>query len=106
MNLKKKAINKRFTLLGILPIKDYFYFTRKSTGKRKINSAIDTITEKVAKPLKLTKCDLDNTAIVGNQDAVKENMKKAAQFDHLVSLIKRKVLSCKTSCEKIQYLIL
>ena len=93
-------------MLGILPIKDYFYFTRKSTGKRKINSAIDTITEKVAKPLKLTKCDLDNTTIVGNQDAVKENMKKAAQFDHLMSLIKRKVLSCKTSCEKIQYLIL
>ena len=64
------------------------------------------ITEKVAKTLKLTKFDLDNTTIVGNEDAAKEIHEKAAQFDHLMCLIKGKVLSCKTSREKIQYLTL
>ena len=64
------------------------------------------ITEKVAKTLKLTKSDLDNTTIVGNEDAAKEIHEKAAQFDHLMCLIKGKVLSCKTSREKIQYLTL
>ena len=67
---------------------------------------MDTITEKVTKPLKLTKSDLHNTTIVGNKDAPKEIREKAAQFDHLMSLIKGKVLSCKTSREKIQYLTL
>ena len=43
---------------------------------------------------------------MGNEDAAKEIPEKAAQFDHLMSLIKGKVLSCKTSCEKIQYLTL
>ena len=38
------------------------------------------ITEKVAKTLKLTKSDLDNTAIVGNADAAKEIHEKAAQI--------------------------
>ena len=42
------------------------------------------ITEKVAKTLKLTKFDLDNTTIVGNEDAAKEIHEKAAQFDHLI----------------------
>ena len=46
------------------------------------------ITEKVTKTLKLTKSDLDNT-IVGNVDDAKEIHVKAAQFDHLMSLIKR-----------------
>ena len=67
---------------------------------------MDTISEKVAKTLKLTKSDLDNTMIVGNEDATKEIHEKAAQFDHLMSLIKEKILSCKTSHEKIQYLTL
>ena len=65
---------------------------------------MDAITEKVAKTLKLTKSDLDNTTIVGNEDAAKEIHEKVAQLDHLMSLIKGKVLSCKTSREKIQYL--
>ena len=37
---------------------------------------MDAITEKGAKTLKLTKSDLDNTAIVGNEDAAKKYMKK------------------------------
>ena len=45
------------------------------------------ITEKVAKTLKLRKSDLDNTTIVGNEDAAKEIHEKAAQFDHFISLI-------------------
>ena len=65
--------------------------------------AMDAITEKVAKTLKLTKFDLDNTTIVGNEDAAKEIQEKAAQFDHLTSLTNGKVLSFKTSREKIQY---
>ena len=63
------------------------------------------ITENVAKTLKLTKFDLDNTTIVGNEDAAKEIHEKAAQFDHRMSLIKGKVLSCKTSREKICVLV-
>ena len=64
---------------------------------------MDAITEKVAKTLKLTKFDLDNTMIVGNEDAAKEVCEKAAQFEHFMSLslIKGKVLSCKPSREKI-----
>ena len=54
---------------------------------KKINSAMDAITENVAKTLKLTKSDLDNTTIVGNEDAAKEIHEKAAQFDHFISLI-------------------
>ena len=54
---------------------------------KKINSAMDTITEKVAKTLKITKSDLDNTTILGNEDAAKEIHEKAAQFDHFISLI-------------------
>ena len=42
----------------------------------------------------------------GNEDAAKEIHEKAAQFDHLMCLIKGKVLSCKTSREKIQYITL
>ena len=53
---------------------------------------MDAITEKVAKTLKLTKFDLDNTTIVGNEDAAKEIQEKAAQFDHLTSLTNGKVL--------------
>ena len=104
----KKTITNCFTLLRISPIKVHGkpFSSRKSLGKRKINSVMDAITEKVAKTLNLTKSDLDNTVIVGNEDAAKEIQEKAAQFDHLMSLIKGKVLSCKTSCEKIQYLTL
>ena len=94
-------------MLGILPIKVHGkpFSSRKSLGKRKINSAMYAITEKVAKTLKLTKFDLDNTTIVGNEDAAKEIHEKAAQFDHRMSLIKGKVLSCKTSREKICVLV-
>ena len=53
---------------------------------------MDAITEKVAKTLKLTKYDLDNTTIVGNEDAAKEIHEKVAQLDHLMSLIKGKVV--------------
>ena len=67
---------------------------------------MDAITEKVAKTLKLTKFDLHNTTIVGNEDAAKEIHEKAAQFDHLTSLTNRKVLSFKTFREKIQYFTL
>ena len=67
---------------------------------------METITEKVAETLKLTKFDLDNTATMGNEDAVKEIHEKAAQFDHLMSLMKGKVLSYKTFCENIQHLTL
>ena len=48
---------------------------------------MDAITEKVAKT---TKSDLDNTVIVGNEDAAIEIHEKAAQFDHLMSFIKGK----------------
>ena len=48
---------------------------------------MDAIREKVAKTLKLTKSDLDNTKIVGNEDAAKEIHEKVAQFDHFISLI-------------------
>ena len=104
---EKKTITSCFTLLGISPIKVHGkpFSSTKSLGKQK-NSAMDTISEKVAKTLKLTKSDLDNTMIVGNEDATKEIHEKAAQFDHLMSLIKVKVLSCKTSRGKIQYLTL
>ena len=83
-----------FNLLGISPIKVHGkpFSSRKSLGKRKINSAMYAITEKVAKTLKLTKFDLDNTTIVGNEDAAKEIQEKAAQFDHLTSLTNGKVL--------------
>ena len=91
--------------MGISPIKVHGkpFNSRKSLGKTKISSAMDAITEKVAKTLKLTKFDLDNTMIVGNEDAAKEVCEKAAQFDHFMSLslIKGKVLSCKPSREKI-----
>ena len=105
---EKKTITNCFTLLGISPIKVHGkpFSSRKSIGKRKISSTVDAITEKVAKTLKLTKSDLDNTTIVGNEDAAKEIHEKADEFDHLMSLIKGKVLNCKTSPEKIQYLIL
>ena len=105
---EKKTITNCFTLLAILPIKVHGkpFSSRKSLGKRKMNSAMDAITEKVAKTLKLTKSDLDNNAVVGNEDAAKEIHEKAAKFDHLMSLIKGKALSCKTSREKIQYLTL
>ena len=103
---EKKTITNSFTLLGISPIKVHGkpFSSRKSLDKIKINSVMDAITEKVAKTLKLTKSDLDNTAIVGNEDAAKEIYEKAAQFYRLMSLIKEKVLSCKTFCEKIQHL--
>ena len=93
--------------MGISPIKVHGkpFSSTKSLGKQK-NSAMDTISEKVAKTLKPTKSDLDNTMIVGNEDATKEIHEKAAQFDHLMSLIIVKVLSCKTSRVKIQYLTL
>ena len=39
---------------------------------------MDAITEKVPKTQKLTKYDLDNTMIVGNEDATKEIHEKAA----------------------------
>ena len=83
---EKKTITSCFTLLGISPIKVHGkpFSSRKSLGKRKINSAMYAITEKVAKTLKLTKFDLDNTTIVGNEDAAKEIHEKAAQFDHLI----------------------
>ena len=105
---EKKAITNCFTLSGISPIKVHGkpFSSRKSFGKRKINAAMDAITEKVAKTLKLTKSDLDNTMIVGNEDAAKEIHEKAAEFHHLMSLIKRKVSSCKTSREKIKYFTL
>ena len=104
--LEYEKDNYCFNLLGISPIKVHGkpFSSRKSLGKRKINSAMDAITEKVAKTLKFTKFDLDNTTIVGNEDAAKEIHEKAAQFDQLMSLIKGKVLSCKTSREKNQYL--
>ena len=103
---EKKTITDSFTMLGISPIKVHGkpFSSRKSLGKRKINYVMDAITEKVAKTLKLTKSDLDNTTIVGNEDAAKVIHEKATQFDHLMSLMKGKVLSCKTSREKIQYL--
>ena len=47
-------------------------------------------TEKIAKTRKLTKFDLDNTTIVGNEDAAKEIRETVAQFDHLMSLKKVK----------------
>ena len=96
-------------MLGISPIKVHGkpFSSRKSLSKRKINTAMEAVTGKVAKTLKLTKFDLDNTmTIEGNEDAAKEIPENAAQFDHLMSLIKGKVLSCKTSREKIQYLTL
>ena len=103
---KKEANTNCFNLLGISPVKVHGkpFCSRKSLGNRKINSATDAITEKVSETLTLTKFDLDNTLIVGNEDAAKQIQEKAAQFDQLMSLIKGKVLSCKTSHEKIQYL--
>ena len=44
--------------------------------------------------------------IVGSEDATNEIHVKAVQFDYLMSLIKGKFLSCKTSREKILYLTL
>ena len=52
---------------------------------------MEPITEKVVKILKLTKFDLGNTTIVGNEDVAKQIHKKATQFDHLMSLINGKV---------------
>ena len=105
---EKETITNHFNLLGISPVKVHGkpFSSRKSLGNRKINSATDAITEKVAETLKLTKFDLDNTLIMGNEDAAKQIHEKAAQFDQLMSLIKGKVLSCKTSHKKIQYLTL
>ena len=102
---EKKTITNCFALLGISPIKVHGkpFSSRKSLGKRKITSAMDAIKAHKSS-LKLTKSDLDNTTIVANEDAGKEIHEKAAQFDHLMSLMKGKVLSCKTSREKIQYL--
>ena len=62
-------------------------------------------TEKIGKTLTLTKFDLCYTTIVGNEDAAKEIHETVAQFDHLMGLMKVKVLSCKTQ-EKIQHLTL
>ena len=106
LNLNKETNTNCFNLLGISPVKVHGkpFCSRKSLGNRKINSATDAITEKVAETLTLTKIDLDNTLIVGNEDDAKQIHEKAAQFDQLMSLIKGKVLSCKTSHEKIQYL--
>ena len=44
--------------------------------------------------------------IVGNYDATNEIHVKAVQFDDLMSLIKGKFFSCKTSREKVLYLTL
>ena len=87
--MKKKTITNCFTLLGISPIKVHGkpFSSRKSLSKRKTNSVMDAIRGKVAKTLKLTKSDLDNTKIVGNEDAAKEIHEKAPQFDHFISLI-------------------
>ena len=103
---EKEAITNHFNLLGISPVKVHGkpFSSRKSLGNRKINSGTDAITEKVAETLKLTKFDLDNTLIVGNEDAAKQIHEKAVQSDQLMSLTKGKVLSCKISHEKIQYL--
>ena len=38
---------------------------------------METFTEKIAKTLKVTKLYLDNTTIVGNEDAAKEIHEKA-----------------------------
>ena len=103
---EKETITGCFDLLGISPVKvhEKQFSSRKSLGKRKINSAMEAITGKVAKTLKLTKFDLYNTTIVGNGDAVKEIHEKAVQFDYLRGLIRGKVLRCKTSSKKIEYL--
>ena len=70
---EKETITDCFNLLGIALIKAHgkSFNSRKSLGKRKINSVMETITEKVAKTLKFTKFDLDNTTIVGNEDTEK-----------------------------------
>ena len=53
---------------------------------------METFTEKVAKTLKVTKLYLDNTTIVGNMKMLQKKYMKKLQFDHLMSLIKGKVL--------------
>ena len=65
-------------MLGISPIKVHGkpFSSRKSLGKRKINSAMEAVTEKVAKTLTLTKFDLDNTmTIEGDEDVQKKYLK-------------------------------
>ena len=42
----------------------------------------------------------------GNEYASRKIHEIAAQFDHLMSLIKGRVLGCKISLEKIQYLFI
>ena len=46
-------------------------FGSRSLGKRKINSVMDAVAEKLAKTLNLTKSDVDNTVIVGNENDAK-----------------------------------
>ena len=64
---------------------------------------METITEKVAKTHKTW---FRQHYVVGSEDATNEIHVKAVQFDYLMSLIKGKFLSCKTSREKILYLTL
>ena len=73
---EKDTITDFFNLLGISPIRVHGkpFRSRKSLGKRKINCAMEAITEKVIKIL--------NNTIVGNEYAAKEIHDKAAHLLH------------------------
>ena len=93
---------RRYQSVGISPLKVHVQSMsgRINLGKRKLNTAISTIQEKIARVLNLISEEINlDTRTTENVDLLRI---KAENFDRLMQLIKEKLSTIKTNREIIQ----
>ena len=102
----REGISECFQSVGISPLKVNAQplSGRVNLGKRKFNTAISTIREKVARALNVTPKGINlDTSTTEDVDLLRT---KAENFDRLMQLIKEKLSTIKTNREIIQVLTL
>ena len=102
----REGISECFQSVGISPLKVNAQplSGRVNLGKRKFNTAISTIREKVARALNVTPKGINlDTSTTEDVDLLRI---KAENFDRLMQLIKEKLSTIKTNREIIQVLTL
>ena len=94
-----------FSSIGVSPIKIHGKpeSVRISSSKRKIGSAVETITKKVASSINVSVEQLQSSPKAKNDRAISE---KARCFDEMMSLLREKIFSLASSRSKLQILTL
>ena len=101
----RDELEECFSAIGITPLKMHSQTSKGKLpySKKKITTAVETITEKVATTLKIEKQELEHSKITPLQTEI---IDKAQQFDRLMELVKDKISNTLNTPDKIQLLTL